>query len=360
MTRQFGRALCLVIVSLLTLVIPAPAHAQETPATVKVELHLKDGTVLIGEVVSKDAGKIRFRSQALGEITIAADDVLSRGPAAAAELVATPPAPAGPVTTTPKGIWTRTIAAGAAWVGPPFTQGALAGGLPGLTGAAMRLPGAQTSVQTTVTVTHTSPVDDGSLSGSYTYVDNQPTGRVTGATALDLQYSRLITKRMYVVSRSSFRRDTVRNIDNSFAELAGLGRKVIDTRRLRADVVLGGALLRENTNTRFDDTYQPQAGMMEVFALQLNPRAQFTHRATYRVGLRESTIWSLETYTGLQGALTSRLSIALGLTWNYDNILGDAVTRVPANALFSGSPALTLFANQKTFRQITSNLQFTF
>jgi hypothetical protein len=274
---------------------------------------------------------------------------------------AVPPPAAAPAATRPAPpTWTHTLTAGGTWVSPPFTQGQLDGGPDGLTGATLQLPGAQLSAQVGLTTTHNTPRNVVSLSASFTYAEQEPHGRVTEATAIDADYSRVLTPRTYVVSRSSFRRDTVRNIDNSFVELAGFGVRAVDHKKLRIDVVLGGALMRENKNTRFDDTLQPQLGGMETIVITPNPGAQWTHRLTYRVGVRESTIWSIESYTGFQGAVTKRLSVTIGLTWNYDDILGDAVTSLPPNALFAGSPALTLRANQRMYRQLTTGLQFSF
>jgi hypothetical protein len=348
------------LVLLLLLAIGAPAVAQEKPEPVIVALHLKDGTVLIGEILSEDGGKIRFRSQTLGEVTVAADDVEARGPGAATPEPVHAAAPPAPVTHTKVPTWTRTLTAGGTWVSPPYTQGQLAGAPAGVTGAALHLPGRQFSAQVGASATHTSHDDSVSLSASVTYVDNEPSGRLSEAFSVDLEYSRLLTPRTYVVSRTTFRRDAARNIDNSFAELAGFGVKAIEHPRLRADIVLGGAVLRENKNTRFDDRFEPQLGVMEAFVVTLTPRALFSHRLVYRAGVRESEVWSIESYSGFQGALTSRLSFTAGLTWNYDNILGDAVTPLPAGALFPGSPALALLANRRTVRQFTSGLQFSF
>lgn len=340
--------------------IASPALAQEKPEPVIVALHLKDGTVLIGEILSEEGGKIRLRSQTLGEVTVAADEVEARGPGSAMPEPVHATAPPAPLTHTKVSTWTKTLTAGATWVSPPYAQGQLVGAPAGVTGAALGLPGRQFSGQVGAAATHTSHDDSFSLSASVTYVDNEPSGRLSEAFAMDLEYSRLLTPRTYLVSRTSFRRDAARNIDNSFAELAGFGLKAVDHPRLRADIVLGGALLRENKNTRFDDRFEPQLGAMEAFVVTLTPRAMVSHRLVYRAGIRESEVWSIESYSGFQGALTSRLSFTAGLTWNYDNILGDAITPLPAGALFPGSPALGLRANRRTVRQFTSGLQFSF
>ena len=74
-----------------------------------------------------------------------------------------------------------------------------------------------------------------------------------------LQFIWPLTARTYLTSRGTVGRDVVRHIAISFAELIGAGFKVIQTPRLRADIVGGGALLFEQEHSRFDDTYQPRA-----------------------------------------------------------------------------------------------------
>ena len=116
-------------------------------------------------------------------------------------------------------------------------------------------------------------------------------------------------------------------------------------------------LLRESKDTKFDDTYQPQSGhgVLRVLvhaACVARPPVDLPARG------QEREIWSIESSTGLQGALTSRLSINLNLTWNHDNLLRFAETPLPPGA-FPGAPAV-VFATNPTFRRITSGLQFSF
>jgi hypothetical protein len=350
------------LVFAFALASPALAQEAQPPATTTVALHLKDGTVLVGEVLSEQGGKIRVRTHALGDITIDAGDVDHRGPSEGAHATTAVHAAeaAAPPAHTKVPSWIRAITASAAWVSPPFTQGSLSTDLPELTGAALRLPGAQLTAQLAVSLRHTSPDDSISLSGTVAYVDTEPIGRVSEAVATDFEYSRVMTPRTYIVSSTTFRRDVVRNIDNSFAELAGVGFKVVQRPRLRFDVVVGGALLRESKGTKYDNRFEPQAGVMEAFVFQISPRASVSHRVVYRAGLRESEVWNLESYTGVQAAITSRLSLVSGLTWNHDNVLGEAVTPVPANALYPGSPPMSLYASRERHQQITSGVQFTF
>ena len=68
----------------------------------------------------------------------------------------------------------------------------------------------------------------------------------------------------------------------------------------------------------------------------------------------------MESYTGLQAQVTRRVGLMVGLTYNVDNLLRQSFTDVPAGAVFAGSPALRLFATEKTQVNLTSGLQVTF
>ena len=339
-----------------------PQQAGQPPAT-QVTLHLSDGSMIIGEVLSETDGKIRFRTKLLGEVSIDSHEVERRdavGDEAPQELASHHSDAAAPPEHPRVPAWTRSITTSTALVSAPFEQGQLNAEMPALTGAALRLPGAQKSMQLGVTLRHAGPRQTFSLSGSGLFVDTEPVGRVSEAINAGLEYTRVLSERSYLISSTLFKRDAVRHIDNSFAELAGVGYKLVQNPRVKFDVVLGGALLRENKNTPYDDTLQPQGGVVEALVLQFNPRAALTHRIVYRGSFRDKPVWNVESFTGIQAAITTRFSIVSGLTWNYDNVLGEAVTPLPANALFPGSPELSLTASLKTFRQFTSGIQFTF
>ena len=351
------------LLSAMGVTAPALARQATPPQAAQVTLHLSDGSIVIGEVLSEADGKIRLRNSLFGEVTIELKEVQDRGPleeegpealtAHKAEAAAPPAHTAAPS-------WTRSITTSTALVSAPFAQGQLSTDNPALTGAALHLPGEQKTFQLGFTMRHTGPRATFSFTGNGLIIDTEPIGRVAEALNLDLEYTRVLSPRTYALSSTTFRRDAASNVFGSLAELAGVGFKAVTNERLKVDFVVGGALVTEQKNTPYDGTLQPQAGVMEAVLWQINPRANVTHRIVYRAGLRDQAVWNLESYSGVQAAITSRFSIVTGLTWNYDNVLGESVTAVPPNELFPGSPALSLKASLKTFRQFTSGIQFTF
>ena len=94
-----GKAARVILIGLLCnlLFTAGEALAQEPPAL--VALHLEDGTILIGEVISEDAKTIRLRTKTMGEIVVDVEHIESRSTpaaAAAAPILDAPPVDAPP------------------------------------------------------------------------------------------------------------------------------------------------------------------------------------------------------------------------------------------------------------------------
>ena len=53
------------------------ASAQDAPAT--VTLHLNDGSVVVGRIVSEEGGRVRIATEGLGEVTIEVARIVDRG-----------------------------------------------------------------------------------------------------------------------------------------------------------------------------------------------------------------------------------------------------------------------------------------
>ncbi len=79
-----------------------------------------------------------------------------------------------------------------------------------------------------------------------------------------------------------------------------------------------------------------------------------------RRSVQHSDIYSFESYTGVTGAITPRVGMTIGLTYNFDNLLGQAFMDIPGGRFFPGSPALRLFLTNKYQVQLTSGLQVSF
>ena len=339
-----------------------PVTAQDVPET--VTLHLNDGTVVVGRIVAEEGGRVRVATDNLGEVTIDAARIVDRGavadsPAAAAQVVAPPP-PAAAAPAAAGVQWQRTAAINASYVSAPFIQSGLDPSIPELTGAAIGLPGRQVSVQANLSVRRVSPRNAMQLTGGIGYTDAQPTGKLAETYTLEFDYYGVLTPRVYWLTRTTERRDDVRQINNAFLETVGIGFVLHQTPRFRLDVTPGAVVHREEKQTRFDNEWLLSLGAMAAGQVMFTPRSGLEGRIVGRHSVEHREIWSFESYLGLQAALSARVSLTTGLTYNYDNLLGESVTAIPGGALFAGSPELRLFATRKKQVQLSSGLQIRF
>ena len=291
-------------------------------------------------------------------IALAALAWLAFGAAAAAQ--APPPPPAAPAAAQAEPVWQRTASVNGSFASAPFIQGVIDPAVPTVTSAVLGLPGRQINIQTNVSVQRVSKTDAVSVTGSVTYVNAQPTGTLSELFSIEVDYRRFMSARTYWLSRTTEKRDAVRNIGNAFSETVAIGFSVSQSPRLKLDLVPGLVVHRESNNTRFDDEWLVSAGAMAALVSQLSPTASFQARITARQSFQHRSIYSMESYTGLQAQVTRRVGLMVGLTYNIDNLLAQSFTDVPAGQFFPGSPALRLFATEKTLVNLTSGLQVTF
>jgi hypothetical protein len=279
--------------------------------------------------------------------------------AAAPALAQAPPAPAAPPPP-PAVQWQRTASVQGSFASAPFVQTGLDPSIPALTGAALGLPGRQITVQSSVAVGRITSRNALQITGGITYLNTQPTGTLAKTFAADVEYRHVVSPRVYWLSRTSERRDTVRNIDNAFVETLGVGYTVTQSPRFRMDVTPGAMMQHENNNTRFDGDWLFSLGGMVAAQGRFSQTAGFEARMLARRSVQHSEVWAVESSAGVQAALTQRLALTATLTYNYDNLLGESFKSVPANQLFPGSPALQLFATHKRQVQFATGLQVTF
>ncbi|MGE0445302.1 MAG: DUF481 domain-containing protein [Vicinamibacterales bacterium] len=346
---------------LLAAVLAAwPAAAQEAADT--VTLHLSDGSVVVGRILQEADGRVRVATETFGEVTIDAARIIDRGAVAApqpAQVAAPPPPPtAAPAAAGVQ--WQRTAAVNASYVSAPFIQSGLDPSIPELTGAAIGLPGRQVSVQANLSVRRAAARSAMQLTGSVGYTDAQPTGKLAEAYSAEFDYYGVITPRVYWLTRTTERRDEVRRINNAFLETLGIGFIVKQTPRARLDLTPGLVVHHEEKQTRFDNEWLLSLGGMAAGSFMFTPRSGIEGRIIGRRSVQHGEIWSFESYAGVQAALSARVTLTTGLTYNYDNLLGESVTEIPAGRLFAGSPELRLFATRKKQVQLSSGLQIRF
>ena len=338
---------------------PAEAPAPAAPAADTV-LKLKDGAVLVGNVVSQTETAVVFRLLTLGEVTVPMEAIAAR------EAVGAPPAAAGmnpmfAVLASGKPIYLRSLTLGGQFTSAPFIQGVLDPAIPSLTGALLNLPGKQYGIQGSGAIYRYTMKDAMSVEVGYTYAKADPIGPQADMLTTDFGYNRRLgSDRRYLITRSSYKRDKVREIDYSLVQLAGVGFKLVDNAKTKFDVAPGVVIVKEDKGSEFDGDVLFGVGGMETLTHNVNASFILEQRALYRVVANHTEVWALDAYAGVKGMLNPKVGITIGASYIYDNTLGDRTTPVPANALFPGSPALNLLANEKGQLVMTAGVQVKF
>ncbi len=333
-----------------------PPPDDEQPA---VTLRLSDGTVLVGRIVSEAEGMVRVATDLIGDLAVPADAVVERISGVATHDTApgtvTPPAAAPAPPAAPAGgvTWTRTIGLGGSFVSAPYEQDELDENYPGYTGAALGLPGEQVNAQLTLSLVRNSPGTVWALSSSGTFVDAKPAGRLTEAIKINSIYTRTIRGRDFLYSNTSFRRDGVRNIDNSVVQAFGLGRRIVDTAARKFDVMPGIMLQREEKGTSYDKDVLVGYGFAESFTAANASGVMFDQRIVARTLVEDASLYWIESYLGVRAPLTKRLMLQVGLQFDHDEMLGLQQMEIPGTSL-------SFFANKKSTLQLTTGLQMSF
>jgi Protein of unknown function, DUF481 len=348
----------------------APAASPAAPASPDqvVVLRLANNSLLVGHIVREEGDSIVFDAGTLGQITIKRADIVAQlDPSAVAAAFQGAQAAAGgqPPTNglagfsnTGKVLWTRFITFGGAYTSAPFIQGVIDPTIPALTGELLRLPGRQYTVQGQATIVRATSLGIAFVDASLNYTAYDPFGKQTDVPKIAGGYNfRLKTgQKLYGVTRYTWYKDRVRQIDYSNQLLFGLGIHTVDTKKTKLDVVPGLAVIREKKGTPFDDEWQGGWGFLEQLTFAPYPFGQIEQREMYYQLFNDSSYRGLESYIGFKGMLSKQLGVQFGLSHIYDNAIAQRTTPIPANALFPGQPAFNLFANEKSQVFITAGM----
>jgi hypothetical protein len=360
----------LVVAGFFVVVIAGAAAASQTaaaqPAGPAVTLTLSNGSRLIGEITKEENGKIYFKDQVLGDVVVDQSSVVARDGAQAP--APAPQAPAAPSVGSAvpafalgnKAIWSRTITAGGSFTSAAFIQGQIPDTFAGITGEALKLSGSQTTAQAGLSLVRATATGVAFWDGSYTYANYEPFGKQADQWVSTVGYNHKLSDKSYTVARVSFKRDKIRQIDSSIIGMFGVGRTLIATPKVKFDVVPGITLLREEKGTQFDGDVLFGGGALENLTITPNPFFSFEQRELYYIIFNHTELYGLESYAGIRGMLNKYLGITFGLSYVYDNTLAQRFTVVPANALFAGSPQLSLLANEKGQALLTAGFQIRF
>lgn len=338
-------------------------------------IRLKNGSALVGTVTKTEGGKIYFSDSILGALVLnEADVTVSKSGSTVAptpsevagESATAASAPtAGPAISVAasagsanfqgqakdpnKPVWTNSFSVGGSYNSALFEQGQLQNAPPGVTGAALKLPGRTYGVQASLSFMRTTQTDAHSLDFAQTLSDSEPNGRIADNFSGVFAWNHKLTERTYTASRSSYTIDNVKNIDYSAIQLFGYGYKVVNTLQAKFDVIPGILLMREKKGNQYDGETIVGAGFAESFFYYFNPYAAFEQKMLYRRSIKDSDLYVFDAYIGFKGMLSANLGLTVGVSYVYDNTLGP----LPA-------PYSFIIAQKKDLIQTTYGLQYKF
>lgn len=347
---------------LAALLLPCAALGQAAPADKSVTLRLTDGSVLVGEIVDEKDGKVRVRTQNLGEVVVEASAISERSTGPAKVEAAPPPAAAPLATAVPAaGVsWTRTFGVGGSYASAPFIQGPVDGSVPNISGKDLHLPGSQWNAQAALTLLRTTATRGWYLNSTVTYMDAQPTGRLAESYTLETNLTSFFRANDYTYERFEFNKDAVRHVNDNIVLTFGVGRRLINQPHVRLDILPGINFRRQSAGTPYDGDLLVGYGAAELLTWSNTHGFAIEQRVILRSLLQHSDLWSTEFHIGAVAPITKKVALTVGVTHTYDRMLGIQKLNIPANSFFPGSPAAFFLANNKSNLQITTGVQVKF
>ncbi len=344
--------------------IAVTISAQETSAPT-VTLRLENGTTLVGSVLGETADRVKMLVVGIGEIDVDRSAVVERVEGTVGVQVNVQDMPPvevpTPASKTEPGVkWTRTVRFGGDYTSAPFEQGPVEGTVPGITGSRLGLPGTQLTTQFRATIQRVTAKTDWWLGASAMRLTAQPRGALVQQEQIGSEVRRTITPKWYALSLTKFNRDRVRHIDDSVAQIIGIGRRVVETPRYRFDLVGGVEAERSHNGTIFDGEVLHGFGAMETFHFGTNNGVGLDQRVLLKKLVEGDNLYSIESYLGLNAPLSKHLALTVSFESSYDKMLNLKRTDIPANAFFPGSPAASFFANTPWLHHLTTGIEVRF
>ncbi len=332
---------------LVTLTFVLTSRAAESHV-----IELKNGTKIVGTIQKQEGGKVYIDADLLGQVVVDASSLAAADAPARATLPASS-APAAPIVTAassapsapPKAdknrvVWKRSLSVSGTYNSAAYVQDNIPGSPPalGLEGRSLGLSGKQSMVQVNGMIMRVTPTMALSLTGSYGYADYEPAGAVVDNWNTEFTFTRMLSPKRYILARSTYKVDNVALIEHSFEQIVGYGFKIIENERTQFDLIPGISEVNEKKGTAFDDEWILSVGFLENLEHAFNERVSLQQRFKYRVGVNDTEVWSINSYLGINSALTKNISLNLGLTYTYDNTLGPLSPSIAESLIGAGIP----------------------
>ncbi len=357
---------------LLSFLFSLPLASAAEPRVIE----LKNGSKILGVIRKEDSGKLFIEAELLGSVVVDASSVV---PAATSSRTTPPVSVSSPQLAAPPNgapgaipkaakdtvVWKRSISVNGSYSSAAFKQGQVPGAPPSLKleGSSLGLSGRQKMIQVNGTIARVTALQAATLTGAYTYADYAPAGRVVDNWNSEATYTRMLSDNRYLLARSTYKVDEIALIDHSFEQVVGYGFKLIDTGRTQFDFIPGISEVNERKGTAFDERWILSVGFLENLEYAFNERVSLQQRLKYRVGLKDSEVWSINAFLGISSSLTDSVSLNIGLTYTYDNTLGPLSPSTAGSLQAAGLPVSLvrqLSPANKDQLQLSSGVQVKF
>lgn len=301
-----------------------------------IELHLRNGDRLTGELVRREDGYIVFKSPFVGEIKVPeADAVLVEAPPTPVESLAGLPPAASAVA---KGSKTGSSVGGGVKPNPTPWHGTFEFGFNQQTG---RTDSLQTSVR--AEAERKAGVDDYRFEGRVLYgeqYDQTTSDRYDGL----FRYRHELSDRIFGQAQSSYTKDRIKSIEHDAEQNVGVGYKIIQ--RPRHEGNIGGGLTLQYRSAQgieggvgylgeiFEDYHYKLTGRLTISQesnLSFSPESRDRYESTaqgYVATDGTATNYRLRFNSALQGKVTERLSLNLRFEYEFDNAILDPKAKV--------------------------------
>ncbi|NLZ05105.1 MAG: DUF481 domain-containing protein [Phycisphaerae bacterium] len=315
------------------------------------ELYLKNGDRLTGTLVKLTEGKLVFKADAAGEVTVALADVLTFSTTAPAEVHLNDGTVLNqPVMAAEAG--TFAIDTGTALRAQTFRLSDLASMNPppkppvkwtGSISAGVTATSGNTSteaVNANISVARRSEKDRTTASANYARGKQEDPDSGEERTTEDwwrakAQYDYFFSKKFFGFINGSYEKDAIAELDRRVVLGGGAGYQWIESPRTNFSTSLGLASLYEKFDNETDSNSELSAQAGYNFDHQLNDSVKFLHDLTYYPALEKFSDYYLTTTAEIRASLTKSMFASFKTIFNYDATPAEGRSSTDVKYLFS-------------------------
>ncbi len=312
------------LVAALCVPVSALARQQDFVGQA-VTITLANGSKVSGTVTKHEGGKVSLKADLIGEIVIEEKDIAGVGPAP----TSAPPAAAPSGALAPTVTWTTTGTAGYSFV----------------SGAAPVLGVGDThGVNLSLFTERASAKDAVSLTGTFTFQRTQPAPAAAKNGGLTFAWNHGLNKQLTFITRTTFNKDSVQNINRRVTNLNGLGVMLVQTPHVTFSVVPGVGFT--TTDYEITPTLAPLFatvknntlgyGVFDYFEYKIMPTLTFSQSFLHLRSFSTSSQYVSQLNLSLVGLISPKVGISINYANNYDSQMPEPYIKKSTSTLTSG------------------------